>query len=211
VFFVLTLCCVQSKATDDTLFVDDVKDIRYLNYKDSLEAYNIGYSVAKNISDTLKSMYGYKDLDKYFLNRYAPETYTNDGGYIFEYVENPSVDVGHLNVPYKRMKNDASFPWAFLEAQYKRLNVIKIQPVGLMEGAELPDVYVYAKPQTPVIFKIVKRFTVVGQIIKFRISDGGKTKTPYIEKVYYIEDARKHQIIDSIEKLDPVFHKHLDF
>ena len=80
-----------------------------------------------------------------------------------------------------------------------------------MQGAELPDVYVYTKPKQPVVFKVVKRFTVIGQIIKFSLSNGGKTKTPYIEKVYYIEDAFKHQIVDSIEKLDPIHHQHLDF
>ena len=103
-----------------------MKDIRYLNYKDSLEAYTIGYSVAQNMADTLNSMYGYKQLENYFLNRYSPDTYTTDGGYFYEYIENPTVDIGHLNVPYKRMKNDSTFPWAFLENQYKRLNAIKI-------------------------------------------------------------------------------------
>jgi len=207
-FFLLS---VPSQASDDTLFVDDYKDARYLRYKDSLEAYQIGYSVAKNMADTLASMYGYKSLEGYFLSKYKLNGDNESNGYFYDYIENANVEVGHLNVAYKRMKNDSTFPWAFLENQYKRLNAIKIQPAGIMQGAELPDVYVYTKPQMPVIFKIVKRFTVVGQTIKFRISNGGKTKTPYIEKVYYIEDSRHHQIIDSIEKLDPVFHKHLDF
>jgi len=195
-------------ASDDTLFVDDFKDARYLRYKDSMEAYDIGYSVAKNIADTLKSMYG-KSLDGYFLNRYG---YTGESdGYIYDYEENVNVEVGHVNVEYKRMSNDTTFPWGFLEQQYKRLNACKVPPCGIMEGAELPTVYVYCRPQVPVVFRIVKRFTVVGQIIKFAVSDNGKTKTPYIEKIYYIEDSRKHQIIDSIEKLDPITKKHLNF
>ncbi len=213
-YFLLLAACfflTTAKSSSDTLFVEDYKDARYLRYKDSLEAYQIGYSVAKNISDTLKSMYGNKSLDGYFLSKYRTDIDASSNGYIFDYQENVSVEIGRVNVEYKRMRNDSTFPWAFLENQYKRLNDIKVQPCGIMTGAELPTVYVYAKPQTPVVFKVVKRFTVVGRTIKFRISDGGKTKTPYIEKVYYIEDARKHQIIDSIEKLDPVFHKHLDF
>ncbi len=213
-YIVLLVCCffsTASKASYDTLFVDDMKDARYLRYKDSLDAYEIGYSVAKNISDTLKSMYGNKSLEGYFLGMYTPNTLISSNGYFFEYNTEPNVEIGHVNVEYHRMKNDSTFPWAFLENQYKRLNKIKIQPAGIMQGAELPDVFVYKKPEKPVVFKIVKRFTVVGQIIKFRMTNDGKTKTPYIEKVYYLEDIKKHQIIDSIEKLDPIFHKHLDF
>jgi len=197
-------------ACQDTLFVDDMKDPRYVSYLQQKEAYDIGYSVAKNISDTLKSMYNNQSLDGYFLSMYSDGQFSSNG-YIYDYEENVNVEIGHVNVEYKRMKNDSTFPWAFLEQQYKRLNTIKVQPAGIMTGAELPTVYVYAKPKIVVEFRIVKRFTVVGQIIKFSLSNGGKTKTPYIEKVYYVEDARKHQIIDSIEKLDPITKKHLDF
>ena len=214
-YIVVIVCCccfLTAKSNrSDTTVVDDMKDVRYLNYKDSIQAYEIGYSVAKNIADTLKSMYGNVSLEGYFLNKYNTGSDTSSNGYFYDYNQNANVIIGHVNVEYRRMKNDSTFPWAFLENQYKRLNDIKIQPVGIMQGAELPDVYVYAKPKTTVVFKIVKRFTVVGQIIKFSLSNGGKTKTPYIEKVYYIEDAQKHQIIDSIEKLDPIKHEHLDF
>ncbi len=210
VLFVFCMFCVAAKSAD-TLFVDNVRDPRYQRYLDSLEGYKIGYSVAKNIADTLKSMYGNEALEGYFLSRYISDSDTSTHGYIYEYQENVGVDLGKVNVEYRRMKNDSTFPWAFLEAQYKRLNAIKVQPIGIMQGAELPTVYVYGKPKTAVVFKVVKRFTVVGQIIKFMLSNGGKTKTPYIEKVYYVEDAQKHQIIDSIEKLDPITKKHLDF
>lgn len=210
ILFIFCFNTFSAKAWNDTLFVDDVKDARYLLYLDSLEAYEIGYSVAKNVADTLKSMYGNQSLEGYFLNKYGYEGGTSEG-YFFDYEENVQVEIGHVNVQYRRMRNDSTFPWGFLEDQYRRLNKIKIQPAGIMSGAELPDVFVYTKPTKIVAFKIVKRFTVVGQIIKFAVTNDGKTKTPYIEKLYYVEDARKHQIIDSIEKLDPVTKKHLDF
>ena len=62
VFSVFCFCFTVTKAHSDTLFVDDYKDARYLRYKDSLQAYQIGYSVAKNMADTLASVYGYKSI-----------------------------------------------------------------------------------------------------------------------------------------------------
>ncbi|MBK7150058.1 MAG: hypothetical protein IPH78_14940 [Bacteroidetes bacterium] len=41
------------------------------------------------------------------------------------------------------MKSDSTFPWEYLESQYKRLNAIKIKPTRVMQGGELPDVYIY--------------------------------------------------------------------
>jgi hypothetical protein len=45
-----------------------------------------------------------------------------------------------------------------------------------MQGGELPDVYIYAKPKITVAFKVLKRFVVVGQTIKFSVSNDGKDK-----------------------------------
>ena len=94
--------------------------------------------------------------------------------------------------------------------QYKRLDSIKVQPCGIMQGAELPNVYVYCKPSVVIIYKKLKRFTVVDPTIRFFMSKDGKTKTSYITKLYYVEFDKVHQRIDSVEKLDPIYHKHIE-
>ncbi|MBK8659950.1 MAG: hypothetical protein IPN22_14055 [Bacteroidetes bacterium] len=210
-YFLLLLCCVfiQESFSQDTLFLATTKDPRYTRYLDSLQAYEIGYSVAKNICNKLKEINPEQSLDNYFLSKYEGRTDTSKG-YFYTYNQNVAVEPGHMNIEYRYMKSDSTFPWEYLESQYKRLNAIKIKPTGVMQGGELPDVYIYAKPSTVVAFKVLKRFVVVGQTIKFSVSNDGKTKTPYIEKVYYIQDAQNRPVIDSIEKLDPVTKKHVD-
>jgi hypothetical protein len=92
---------------------------------------------------------------------------------------------------------------------YKRLDSLKVKPCGLLQGAELPDVYIYAKPQEVVIWKIVKRYTVIDPKIKFTTDKDGKTKISYITKYYYSQEKGGLQKIDSIEKLDPITKKRL--
>ncbi len=213
-YLVLFICCsfFVSAQADDTLLVTSKKDIRYLQYLDSLYAYETSYSVAKNVADSLARMIGSHDYDPYFLNSFTSNMDTFNNGYFYEYRKTVRVDVGHISDDFRGMTTTTlDFPWEYLASQYKRLDSIKVQPCGIMTGGELPNVYIYTKPHPVKTVAVVKRFTVVGQIIKFAISDDGKTKTPYIEKIYYIEDADKHQQIDSIEKLDPIYHKHLDF
>lgn len=59
--------CLLGKASNDTIYVDAVSDYRYQRYLDSLEAYNISYSVAKNMADTVAKLMGNHNLDDYFL------------------------------------------------------------------------------------------------------------------------------------------------
>jgi hypothetical protein len=192
----------------DTIYVENKRDPRYLEYLDSINAYNISYSVAKNIADSVRGMLGSNALDAYFLSEFTGSS-ERSIGYFYEIELNMPVTIGHVNSLYKGMKNEARFPWKYLESQYRRLDSIKLQPRGVIQGAELPNVYVYHKPSTTVIYHSVSRYTVVGQIIKFAVSDGGKTKTPYIEKVYYSIINKGHPQIDSIEKLDPMTKKHV--
>ncbi|HLP51317.1 MAG TPA: hypothetical protein VK154_10565 [Chitinophagales bacterium] len=209
VFLVLSLSYFTSQA-QDTVYVENQRDPRYLEYLDSIRAYQISYSVAKNIADSVAGMLGSRTLDAYFLGAFTGSTERSEG-YYYDMERDMPVTIGHVNSIYRGMKNEEKFPWKYLESQYRRLDSIKLQPMGIMQGAELPNVYVYAKPHTTYIFRSVKRFTVVGQIIKFDMSDGGKTKKPYIEKLYYIQIDRGNPKVDSIEKLDPVTKKHLNF
>ena len=62
--------------SSDTIWVEDIKDIRYLRYLDSLKAYETGYSAAKNMADSIKSTTGNSALDAYFLNRFNPDADT---------------------------------------------------------------------------------------------------------------------------------------
>jgi len=190
----------------DTIYVENKMDIRYLRYLDSLQAYRISYSVAKNISDSIRVMLGNNSLDAYFLNGFAINPDTLSTAYYYDLHEKEKVDIGHISDTYKGLKDDGKIPWTYLVSQYKRLDSIKIHPSFIMQGGELPNVYVYIKPRMVVIHRVVRRFTVVGQIIKFSYSADGKTKTPYIEKYYYAEFEKGHVIVDSIEKLDPIHH-----
>ncbi|MFN8323363.1 MAG: hypothetical protein U0T74_11950 [Chitinophagales bacterium] len=210
VWFVFVLCALNSVAAD-TLYVEDFKDQRYLRYLDSAKAYEIGYSVARNIADTIKNRIGNNSLDAYFLGRYHTGNGTESDGYYYDYIENPQVEIGHVNVSFKGIKNDSLVPWQYVELQYKRLDALKVKPQGLIQGAELPNVYVYAKPGTVVIYQKVMRYTVIDPAIKFFKKDDGKTKVSYILKYYYSKVNNGHEQIDSIEKLDPIYQKHISF
>lgn len=195
----------------DTLFVEDPKDVRYLRYLDTLQGYEIGYSVASNIADTLRAITGNSSLDAYFLHRYNKAGNEQSDGYFYDFIENAQVEVGRVNKTFKGIKNDTIIPWQYVEAQYKRLDAIKIQPLGILQGAELPNVYVYGYPSVTVIYRKMKRYTVVDPAIKFFKKDDGKTRVSYILKYYYSREGNGHEKIDSIEKLDPVTFKHVSF
>ena len=200
-----------SAKSADTLFVEDLKDVRLLHYLDSAKAYEIAYSVAKNIADSVSINTGSNQLDNYFLAQFTGNAETFSDQYFYSFNTDVKVELGHVNNAYKGMKNEGKFPWKYLEAQYKRLDAIKVLPCGVMQGAELPNVYVYCKPETTVIYRKVKRFTVVDRSIKFFMKDNGKTRVSYITKVYYSQTGDEHQKIDSVEKLDPIKHEHIFF
>lgn len=210
-YFLILFSCLSllfSKATD-TLYVEEITDERYLRYLDSVKAYEISYSVAKNVADTMKSILGNNSLDNYFLGRFTSDEVQSSGEYFYGFSTDVKVEPGKVNIDYRNMKNDARFPWKYLERQYKRLNAITIAPSGVMQGAELPNVYIYLPPSTTVIQQRVKRFTVIDPSIKFYVKDNGKTRISYIRKFYYSQVDGEHQKIDSIEKLDPIYQKRL--
>ena len=214
-YFLVVIFCICSMASQakvgDTVFVENKYEVRYLRYLDSLQAYRIAYSVAKNMADSIRAFTGSNALDGYFMNHFDRNYEGNAEGFIYDLKRGAHVDIGHVSDEFHGMKNDTKFPWGYLDNQYKRLDSIKIQPDAIMEGGELPNVYLYLKPITTVVYRAVKRFTVVGQIIKFSYSNDGKTKTPYIEKFYYAEFEKGHVVVDSVEKLDPIYHKHMNF
>lgn len=94
------LCALNAVAAD-TLYVEDLKDQRYLRYLDSAKAYEISYSVARNIADTIKNRVGNNSLDAYFLGRFNTGTGTESDGYFYDYIENPQVEIGQVNVSFK--------------------------------------------------------------------------------------------------------------
>jgi hypothetical protein len=210
-YFLLLLLCIffSVSKSQDTLYVEDVKHPRLLLYKDSIQAYQIAFSVAKNVADSVRARMGNNSLDAYFLTRFTSNTDADLAGYFFNWNDTANVQIGHVNDSYRGIKDDDRFPWRYLETQYKRLDSIKIKPAGIMEGGELPNVYVYLKPSTTVIYKKVKHFTVVDQTIQFFKKNDGKTRVSFIRKFYYSEFDKLHQRIDSVEKLDPVTKQHL--
>ena len=202
-FLVAFLFCVIAKGTD-TLYVESYKDERYLLYLDSLKAYETGYKVAKSIADSVRHMTGNSSYDSYFLRYYEPEKYpTTEGLFVF-YEENPNIEPGHVS-------DQAKFLWTYVKKQYLILDQLKVAPVGVMQGAELPSVYIYKKPTIVTVVRIIKRYTVVDPSIKFLIGRDGKTKTSYIIKYHYSKEGEHLQQIDSIEKLDPQTREHLYF
>lgn len=201
---VFTASLLHSSAqAGDTIYLEEPNDIRLQHYHDSLLAYTTGFAVAKAIADSVAAKRGDHQLDGYFLGRYA-ESMVSDEGFFFDYNESPKLDLGHVHVPIKGIKSDPTMPWQFIETQYKRLDTLKVLPAAIIQGAELPNVYVYAPPANVVIYRKVRRYTVVDPSIKFYKKDDGKTKVSYILKYYYIKEENKHERIDSIQKLDPV-------
>lgn len=206
---VLAILFFSNVQSSDTLYVENSRDPRLLLYQDSIKAYEIGFSVAKNIADSVRSLSGNNSLDHFFLSRYIEMPDASSAGYFYEFHENVKVEIGHVNDSFHGMKSDTKFPWRFLELQDKRLDAIKIQPAGIMQGGELPNVYIYAKPSTTVIYRKVKRFTVIDPSIKFFMKDNGKTRVSYIVKYHYSQIGNEHQQTDSVEKLDPIKQQHL--
>jgi hypothetical protein len=82
-------------------------------------------------------------------------------------------------------------------------------PCGLLQGAELPDVYIYQKPKTMIVVRYIKRYTMIDTSIKFLYGKDGKTKQAYIVKYHYSQPFGQLQRIDSVEKLDPITKQHL--
>lgn len=192
----------------DTLFVETPKDARYKRYLDTLNAYQTGMSVAKNMSDTLSRIYRNTSYENYFLQKYRSPGDSITGGFFTVYQENPDVIIGHISDQYQA-RNEVKFPWSYLRTQYKRLDTLVIAPCGLLQGAELPDVYIYPKPQQIVVVRYIKRYTVIDPSIKFLVGSDGKTKKAYINKFHYSQIFGEQQKIDSIEKLDPITQQHL--
>ncbi len=210
--YITSICLLLTSLSSlgaDTLYVDRPEHIRYQLYLDSMKAYEISFAVAKNVADTMRVTLGNNSLDDYFLGRFTSAEVGSTGDYFYNFSTEVNVEPGKVNVDYRNLKNDSRFPWKYLERQYKRLNAITILPSGVMQGAELPNVYIYLKPTTTVIPKKVKRYTVIDPAVKFLSNDNGKTHISYIRKFYYIQPDGERERIDSIEKLDPITQKHL--
>lgn len=204
-FFLFTSAYTMPR---DTIFVEEVSDPRYKRYLDSLHAYKISYSVAKNMADTVAKRMGNRNLDDYFLGRFSYESDTVSYGYFYFFETGVEMEIGHVSEGFKGMADEAKFPWTYLESQYKRLDSIKIQPWGVMQGGELPNVYIYRKPIQVIVYRKVRHFTMIDHTIQFS-SDDGKTKTSFIRKYYYNEIDKGRPRIDSIEKLDPLTQKRI--
>jgi hypothetical protein len=114
-YYTILLCFVflSEVRSQDTLFLATAKDPRYKLYLDSLQAYEIGYSVAKNICNKLKEINPQQSLDNYFLSKYEGR-YDSSQGYFYTYNERVDVDPGHMNIEYRYMKSDSTFPWEYL-------------------------------------------------------------------------------------------------
>lgn len=208
---ILLITQLLARASNDTVYVDDVKDPRYLRYLDSLQAYDISYSVAKNMADTVSKTMGNHNLDDYFLGRFSYESDTMSHGYFYFFEVGVAMEIGHVSDAFKGMVDADKFPWQYLEEQYKRLDSIRIQPWGVMQGGELPNVFIYRKPLVTIVHKRIKRFTMIDYTVQFDKKDDGKTQVSYIRKYHYSEYEKGRPRIDSIEKLDPVNLKRVDF
>lgn len=203
------LCLAANAMPRDTIFVEDATDPRYRRFLDSMHAYKISYSVAKNMADTVAKRMGNRNLDDYFFGRFSYESDTMNHGYFYFFETGVEMEIGHVSEAFKGMADEAKFPWEYLEAQYKRLDSIRIQPWGVMQGGELPNVYIYRKPLQVVVYRKVRHFTMIDHTIQFSQADDGKTKTSFIRKYYYNEIDKGRPRIDSIEKLDPLTLKRI--
>ncbi len=210
-YFLLFVFCVfytGAVKSADTLYVQSAQDLRYQRYLDSMEAYTVGYSVAKHMADTISHFVGNDALDAYFLSGFDIAD-SNTDGYFFDFHEDEPVQIGHISDEFHGMRNEEKFPWEYLDHQYKRLDKLRVEPKGVMMGAELPNVYVYWHPAITVVVRPVRKFTVIYPGIKFALDKDGKTKVSYILKYYFSQAGNELQQVDSIETLDPITRKHI--
>lgn len=204
-------------AGGDTLYVRG-NDSRYLKYLDSLYAYQTSLSVAKNVSDSIRKLIGNDTYTAFFMDGFSGKE-PSEADYVFELKRNVIIDLGKISIEYSGFKNADNFPWRYLYLQYRRLDSIKIQPYAVMQGGELPTVYIW---KSPTIFvkslyycphlnePVSKPYSCIYPQTRFIVKDDGKTRIPYVEQWFY-HGKNFGETVDSILKLDPVTLSKLDY
>ena len=201
----------------NTIHVISNTDIRYLNYIDSLNAYN----TAKSVCDTLAILFykytGNHDYDSYFLRPWKETLSYGDAvdtllGYS-EYQENteyPDTLDGNIFQSRGSLGED-------VKNQLDKLKQLKIKPFAKVVGAEMPTVYIYKKPDIRVIYGKPercwikkRRYTILDNVTYFITDEKGFTRIPYNILRYYEEDKLvKTQWVDTqnINKVYKTFVK----
>lgn len=134
------------------IYVWDPKDPMLKKYKDSLEAYNTGYSVAKNIRNILNEKtkgavdYSESTTDYYEKDKLKKPEYGknikggNPTGYGKKYMEAAIASAGN-DVPFNKR----------IAKELMRLDNLKVKPERTVTQAELPDLPIYKKPVQRVV------------------------------------------------------------
>lgn len=165
------------------IYVTDPKDSRLKKYKDSLEAYNTGYSVVKNIRNILnekakgiidysESTTDYYEKDKLKKPEYGENVKgVNPTGYGKKYMEAAISQTGS-GVPFKKR----------MAKELMRLDNLNVKPERTVTQAELPDLPIYKKPSQPVILETERpevKISPVKQEVPARdITPTGEVKLP---------------------------------
>lgn len=186
--FLLPACITKAQ---DTLYVNSLNDKRLRLYNDSLTAYNVGYDVAHRLAYLFEELTGTKDYNHYFTNAWE-KTYLY--GEPVDTLLGYSEYLPATQLPNSRINNFASSsPTGLLiQAEIRRLDSLRVKPIGKVVGAELPVSYVYTKPVRVVFYQGVadlppkaKIYTTIEPITHFMVNKEGASILPYNIKRYF--------------------------
>jgi len=201
---VLLFCHVEGQ---DTTYATSRTDARLFSYRDSITAYTVGCSVTNELRTIFREMTGTKDYDAYFENGWKKSISVGDPvdtalGY--------SVFLENTVWPYEVKEGDqfqsSSSYGQRIAYQFNRLDTLRVLPPYRVEGAEMPVLFIYAKPSRVVLYRKLDRcwekkmrYSTLDVQTHFIINDKDKTIIPYNIRRFYVENK-----LTKTEWVDPV-------
>jgi len=192
----------------DTVYVYGKADPSLLAYRDSVLAYETGFSVSKDISLIFRQAYHTHDYDAYFLDAWSGN---------IKFHQPVDTLLGHSEfLPNKKLP-EKQIGERFINDQFSRrinqilsrLDSLKVIPYGKVVGAEMPTIYIYKKPSVVVIYKLLEKcwikevwYTTIDRQTRFITDEKGRTRIPYNIVRYY-----KSNVLKKIEWVSPVDEK----
>ena len=176
----------------DSIFVTSRTDSRLLAYRDSMTAYATGKSVCENLTKLFQKLTNSNDYDSYFLDPWLKSFSPGEPvdtllGYseVLPYSDFPDTLSGN-------QFNSSSEIGQMITYQFRRLDTLRVKPCAQVVGAELPTLYLYAKPSHVIIYKNLDRcwekkmkYTTLDIVTHFICDELKKTRVPYNILRYY--------------------------
>lgn len=192
----------------DSTFVTSQTDARIFLYRDSMIAYETGKSVCENLTKLFQKLTNSNDYDSYFLDPWRKSFSPGEPvdtllGYseVLPYSDFPDTLSGN-------QFNSSSEIGQMIAYQFRRLDTLRVKPCAQVVGAEMPTLYLYAKPSHVVIYKKLDRcwekkmkYTTLEDITHFICDTEGKTRVPYnILRHYENNKLIRMDWIDPVDK-----------